>query len=305
MVPAPDHILTILAVRSLEDAARFYDAAFGWPRRVDVEVYIEYELPDGRGLGIMRREAFAANSGRAPVSVAAEDVLGNELYFHTADLEAASARISGAGATALSPRKPRGWGDEAAYFADPDGNVVVVAGPLERPGIEIRSIDQSDRDWIRRETERLFGGSAVISRGVAHEPAALPGFVAWLGGDRAGVATYRLDAGEAELVTIDALERRLGVGTALLEAVEQACREAGIGRLWLITTNDNLDAVRFYQRRGYRLAGIHREALAESRKLKPSIPLVGNFGIPIRDELLLAKNLADLPSTASSVPERS
>jgi uncharacterized glyoxalase superfamily protein PhnB len=39
-------------------------------------------------------------------------------------------RLTAAGARVLSPVAPRDWGDDAAYFADPDGNVIVVARPI-------------------------------------------------------------------------------------------------------------------------------------------------------------------------------
>ncbi len=291
MTGSPEHILTILAVQGLESAATFYDAAFGWPRRVDVPVYIEYGLPDGRGLGIYKREAFAFNTAALPAQVPAGAIVGTELYFRTADLDAAIARMEAAGGRLLSARAPRGWGDEAAYYADPDGNVIVLARPLERPPLRVQPIDLADREWIAAETQRLFGGAVVISRGVAHEPAALPGFVAFSGEDRTGLATYRLAGDEAELVTIDALAPRAGVGTALLAAVEGAAAEAGCRRIWLVTTNDNLEAIRFYQRRGYAFEAIHPGALAASRRLKPAIPEIGAFGIPMRDELILSKTL--------------
>ena len=85
---------------------------------------------------------------------------------------------------------------------------------------------------------------------------------------------------------LDSLVARQGVGTALLAAVQRAAREMTCTRLWLITTNDNVDAIRFYQRRGFVLSSIHPDALAESRKIKPQIPQIGNYGIPIRDELV-------------------
>jgi hypothetical protein len=61
-------------------------------------------------------------------------------------------------------------------------------------------------------------------------------------------------------------------------------------RVWLVTTNDNLDALRFYQRRGFRIAQVRPGAVDETRKtLKPSIAEVGDFGIPIRDEIVLER----------------
>ena len=96
-----------------------------------------------------------------------------------------------------------------------------------------------------------------------------------------------------------ALEQGRGVGSALLGAVEELARRRGCKRLWLVTTNDNTHALAFYQRRGFVLAALHRDAVTEARKtLKPSLPLVGEGGIPLRDELELEKRLCRAGSPA-------
>ncbi len=84
----------------------------------------------------------------------------------------------------------------------------------------------------------------------------------------------------------------MGIGTALIDAVTKVALQAGCWRVWLITTNDNLHALGFYQKRGFVLVALYRNAIEASRKLKPQIPLVGNDGLPIRDELELESLLA-------------
>jgi ribosomal protein S18 acetylase RimI-like enzyme len=104
------------------------------------------------------------------------------------------------------------------------------------------------------------------------------------------VLTYVLDGDDCEVLTLHAAERFGGAGTALIEAVERLAADAGCARLWLITTNDNVDALRFYQRRGFRLVALHRGAVNDSRaRLKPEIPRIGEHGIELRDELELEK----------------
>ena len=135
--PAPDlprHVLTILAVAHRQRSVAFYREAFGWPARVDAPIYTELELPDGRGLGLYQRENFAHNTGQAPHVIPDGAISGTEVYLHCDDLEATIARLENAGARLLSAAAPREWGDEAAYYADPDGNVLVVARPLEERG---------------------------------------------------------------------------------------------------------------------------------------------------------------------------
>jgi hypothetical protein len=92
-----------------------------------------------------------------------------------------------------------------------------------------------------------------------------------------------------------------GVGTALIEAVKVAAIEAGCRRLWLMTTNDNLHALGFYQRRGFRLVAVYPGAVDAARLLKPEIPLLGNDGIPIRDEIELEIALFAAPKAETTV----
>jgi GNAT superfamily N-acetyltransferase len=156
--------------------------------------------------------------------------------------------------------------------------------------VTVRPLGEGDREWVRDTLHELWG-ETVVSRGAVHDPTALPGVVAEEGGERVGLLTYRIDGADCEVVTIDAFPEGAGAGTALLEAAAGAARDAGCRRVWLITTNDNLRALRFYQRRGLRLVAVHPNALARSRELKPSIPEIGLDGIPLRDELELELRL--------------
>ncbi len=119
--------LVIVAVGDLSRAVAFWRAAIECTPRVEVPVYVELGLPGGLALGLYERQGFGRNTGQVPVQAEPGAILPTELYFRCDDLDAAIARLEGAGARCLSPRARRDWGDEAAYYADPDGNVVVVA----------------------------------------------------------------------------------------------------------------------------------------------------------------------------------
>ena len=132
----------------------------------------------------------------------------------------------------------------------------------------------------------------VARLGELRDPVADEALLAEDGGDLVGVLTYRVDGRECEVSTLYTATFWHGIGTALIDAVVDAARAAGCDRLWLVTTNDNVDALRFYQRRSFRLAELLVGAVDASRaKLKPSIPVVGDHGIPIRDELVLGRRL--------------
>lgn len=157
--------------------------------------------------------------------------------------------------------------------------------------LETRALRADDQDWVRRLLEQRWLSAQIVTRGRVHDADNLPGFVAEGPGGRLGLLTYCLDADQCEVVTLDSLAERQGVGTALLAAVEHAARQGGCRRLWLITTNDNLHALRFYQQRGFALVALHRNALDVSRQLKPEIPLIGMDDIPLRDEVELEMTL--------------
>jgi ribosomal protein S18 acetylase RimI-like enzyme len=153
----------------------------------------------------------------------------------------------------------------------------------------VRPVEEPDRDWLRAAVEEAWGSDRVVSRGrVTERVSELPGLVAERDGRRLGFALLRAEEGEMEVVALLSLEERQGAGTALLAAAREEARRAGCRRLWLVTTNDNLAALRFYQRCGWDWVGFHGDAVVEARRLKPEIPELGADGIPIRHELELA-----------------
>ena len=167
----------------------------------------------------------------------------------------------------------------------------------------IRPLERSDREWVAHFLDELWGTTQIVSRGKAVYGHLLPGFMAERPTDapdneepeeepeaeNIGLVTVHIGERECEITTLNSLTECVGVGSALVEAVENWARESGIERLWLVTTNDNLDALRFWQKRGYELVMIHRNAIADARRIKPQIPITGLHGITIRDEIELEK----------------
>ena len=152
----------------------------------------------------------------------------------------------------------------------------------------LRPTEERDREWVRALVAEHWGADFVVVHRTVYRPHELPGFVAEdAHGQPLGLATYTIADRACELVTLNSLRERVGVGTALLDAVAGAARAAGCVRMWLIATNDNAHALAFYQKHGMRLVAVNRGAVDRSRSLKPSIPLVGAGGIPIRDEIEL------------------
>ncbi|AWZ02513.1 acetyltransferase (GNAT) family protein [Rhodobiaceae bacterium] len=149
----------------------------------------------------------------------------------------------------------------------------------------VRPIEAEDRALVEGALNEAWGSVRVVSRGKLWNPLDLPGIVAERGGNLVGLVTYRHEAAVTEVVTLDSFAEGVGVGSALLEAVADAARDQGKASLWLITTNDNIPAIGFYQRRGWDMVALHHGALARSRRLKPEIPTHGLDGVPIDHEI--------------------
>ena len=154
--------------------------------------------------------------------------------------------------------------------------------------MQVRRATPDDRPWIAEAVIGAFASTRVISRGRVHEDAsALDGFVVENDGRPVGCALWQEVDGDAELVVIVTTYRGAGAGTALHDAVVDHAREQQWKRLWLITTNDNTDALRMYQRAGWDWVGFHRDAVHDARALKPELPERGAHEIPIRHEIEL------------------
>lgn len=151
----------------------------------------------------------------------------------------------------------------------------------------INPLTDKEKPWAAQLLTERWGSPAIVSRGVLHNVTHLKGYIAKQKDDTIGLITYRIHNNDCEIISLDSLTQKQGVGTALVEAVKREAKSQRCIRVWTITTNDNIEAIRFWQRRGFTLVALHRNALEVSRKLKPEIPLVGNHGIPLRDEIEL------------------
>ncbi|MBD8028393.1 GNAT family N-acetyltransferase [Ureibacillus sp. Re31] len=130
----------------------------------------------------------------------------------------------------------------------------------------------------------------VISTGI-YDCSTLEGFAVLKEEKIIGLITYVIQNGECEIISLDSVEEGKGIGSALVQEVERLALKEKCKVLKLVTTNDNLLALKFYQKRGFLLSQIFNNAVEKARKLKPEIPFIGNDGIPIRDEIELKKPL--------------
>ena len=162
---------------------------------------------------------------------------------------------------------------------------------MKDPEIRIRPIDEGDRPMLAWLVAELWGSEIVAVHGSSLRPAELGGFIAEQSRRVVGLLTCQLIGSVLEIVTLNAIDRRAGIGTMLIEAAVSKARRFGCREVRLTTTNDNVDALRFYQRRGFRLAEIRPGAVDQAREQKPEIPRVGDYGIPLHDEIDLTRQV--------------
>ncbi len=161
----------------------------------------------------------------------------------------------------------------------------------------MRPIELGDRDDLADRLKADWAAAQVATRGRLVDASQLPGFVAMDFGEWLGYAVYELRENELEISAIASDAPGRGAGGALLAACVRAAVEAGATRIWVVTTNDNTSALRFYQRRGFVLVGLHLGAVEEARRtIKPEIGLFGRDDIPIRDEIELEMPRAARPA---------
>ena len=153
--------------------------------------------------------------------------------------------------------------------------------------MNLRRVTPTDLPRLRQFWIEHWGSEEMVSHGRIYRPEQLEGFVAEDGSEWIGLLTFFIEAEECEVTSIDSLREGHGIGSALIDKAIAEARLRQCKRLFLITTNDNLHALGFYQKRGFEIVTIYRGAVNESRKLKPGIPLIGYNNIPLRDEIEL------------------
>lgn len=160
--------------------------------------------------------------------------------------------------------------------------------------MNITTINPTNREKVKLFFQAHWGSpEMVLSTGI-YDCSTLEGCIACNEKQEIiGLITYIIRGLECEIISLDSLIEGKGIGTTLLNMVEEIAGKMSCNKVQLITTNDNLLALKFYQKRGYYFSELLVGTVKEARKIKPEIPFLGNDGIPIRDEIMLVKKLAD------------
>ncbi|QWU46702.1 GNAT family N-acetyltransferase [Bacillus sp. NP247] len=153
--------------------------------------------------------------------------------------------------------------------------------------VHIQKITPEMKETIRGFMCENWGSSMMVSRGRAHQLEELPGFIALKNDRIVGIITCEVLKNMCEVVSLDSFEEGNGIGTKLVDCVLQMARENECEKVWLITTNDNMNALRFYQKRNFMMTNLYIDAVKEARKIKKEIPFIGYDNIAISHEIQL------------------
>lgn len=159
--------------------------------------------------------------------------------------------------------------------------------------MEYLPVGEQNRQQVNRFLTEHWFSTEMVVRGTRLDMTKAEGILARDRSGIAGLLTYAVRGSVCEILSLDSLRPGEGIGTSLVSRAVEAARRNHCRKVIVVTTNDNINAIRFYQKRGFDMAGLYRNALDVSRKMKPEIPLIGENGIPLRHEIEFEMDLAE------------
>ena len=169
-------------------------------------------------------------------------------------------------------------------FVETERNIFYLK-KIEPQKYEVRDIDVVLREKVQPILDGTWGSPMLAVNGRLWDSRTMPGFAAIGGDEILGYLLYEFHGGVCEIMVLESVAQRIGIATSLIEQVVQTAKSVGVSRIIVQTSNDNIHAFRFYQRRGFTIREVRLGALDAARDLKPSIPLIGEDGIPLCDEI--------------------
>lgn len=151
--------------------------------------------------------------------------------------------------------------------------------------MKFRKLTPDDRNSVADFVTRHWGKEYIVVHKEIYYPAHFEGYLAEENNKTIGLITYLIKNECCEIISLNSIIEHKGIGRSLLKLVVDEAFQNKCKNVWLITTNDNIRAIEFYQKYGFRLTKVYPYAVDESRKIKPEIPLIADNGNPIRDEL--------------------
>ena len=146
-------------------------------------------------------------------------------------------------------------------------------------------VDNTNRQRVNKFIEEQWYTTEMIIRGAVVDMTKVDGIICFEDNEIVGLITYVIKDSVCEITWFNSLVENQGIGTELIRRVTEAAKANGCRTMIVVTTNDNIHAIRFYQRHGFDMARFYHNALDVSRTLKPEIPLIGENEIPLKHEI--------------------
>lgn len=151
--------------------------------------------------------------------------------------------------------------------------------------MECKRIDCLDRKQIDAFIREQWYTTIMIIRGKAIDMTKTEGFYFCEGESVMGLITYLVYDDVLEITSLNSLRENCGIGSRLIDMAVSEAQKRNLKKILVITTNDNINAIRFYQKRGFDMAHLFRNSMEAARKMKPEIPMIGENSIPLRHEI--------------------
>lgn len=155
----------------------------------------------------------------------------------------------------------------------------------------IRPTSNADKSWMRAEIKNWWGNEMIVICGERFFSAEMAGFIAEIAHEKVGLILLRYDGTLCKIMSLTTASEKPGVGTQMIEHAAKNAKTNGILQMIVVTTNDNITVLRIYQQFGFEIREWRKGAVEKSHEIKPKIPLIGNYRIPIRDEIELEMTL--------------
>ncbi len=156
----------------------------------------------------------------------------------------------------------------------------------------IRKLEVKDKNLVFEFLQKEWGDTVIVLReGEIFALKDEEGFVIFDNNKIIGLLTFRISHERCEILSLDSKIENQGIGSALIDKAKEYAKLKNCSVLHVITTNNNLRAIGFYQKRGFHLTKLYINAMDIVRKIKSGVPFVGDNNIPLRDELEFEINI--------------
>jgi ribosomal protein S18 acetylase RimI-like enzyme len=207
---------------------------------------------------------------------------------------------------AFCERKPQYRDRQTGQFVCPQHarlEVVAAGRGAPAPALSIRRATPADAPAIEDLSLYFWDETTVDCFDRHYDVQASPAFLACDGGDVVGLASYAVEAdwNALVLVVLNVLPgyQGRGAGRALLNAVRDEAVQHGLGRILVVTSNDDLPALALYQRAGFQIVEVLPGRIAQHHGGE----FPGLAGIMVRDEIRLALECWSTSRRAEAPPQ--